>query len=157
MLMTESKTLMDAITVQWRDGVKPTLNQAFELAPDDKLTWAPADNMRTLGQVFFHIGNTSSAWYDSVMKELPWKPFPPDYMPHREVIAQSLKDHWERLERLFSEPPEALEKIYTPEHYGKTYNLSGYWVFIHLFEHDLHHRSQINQYLRILGIDPPKI
>lgn len=30
-------------------------------------------------------------------------------------------------------------------------------LFTHLLMHDIHHRSQINQYLRILGIKPSAI
>jgi uncharacterized damage-inducible protein DinB len=40
---------------------------------------------------------------------------------------------------------------------GKTRTVEGYWIFTHLLEHDIHHRSQINQYLRLLGIQPPDV
>jgi uncharacterized damage-inducible protein DinB len=65
--------------------------------------------------------------------------------------------HWERLERLFAGDPKILAKEYQYSGRTKTHTCTGYWIFSHLLEHDIHHRSQINQYLRILGVEPPEI
>ncbi len=156
-MLSENNDLLRYQIKFWRESIKPTLNQALELAPADKLNWAPADKMITLGNIFLHIPEASDAWYEEVMKgnestELAKGPCPP-----KDKIAQYLEIHWKRLERFFAEPPQVLSKIYKIEHLGKTYSLDGYWIFTHLLEHDIHHRSQINQYLRILKIPPPKI
>jgi uncharacterized damage-inducible protein DinB len=156
-MLSENNALLKYQIKFWRERIKPTVNQALELAPTDKLNWAPADEMITLGNIFLHICECSDWWYDEVIKgksgtELAKGPCPP-----KDKIAQYLEVHWKRLERFFAEPPQALSKIYKIEHQGKTYSLDGYWIFTHLMEHDIHHRSQINQYLRILKISPPGI
>ncbi|MCJ7457481.1 MAG: DinB family protein [candidate division Zixibacteria bacterium] len=158
-MLSQNNPLLEYQMKFWRESLKPTLNQALELAPIDKLDWAPADKMIPLGKLFIHISEASDWWYDEVMKgkTLTGRAYADKPSPAKETIAHYLETHWERMERLFSEPSEVLGKTYKIEHEGKTHSLDGYWIFTHLLEHDIHHRSQINQYLRILGIAPPKI
>ena len=158
-MLSENNLLLEYQIKFWRESLKPTLDKALELTPEDKFNWAPAEKMITLGNIFLHISECSDWWYDEVMKgkkstELAFANAP---CPPKEKIAEYLEIHCQRLERFFAEPPELLSKIYKIEHQSKTFNLDGYWIFTHLLEHDIHHRSQINQYLRILGIKPPKI
>ena len=158
-MLSENNPLLENQIKFWRESLKPTLDKALELTPEDKLNWAPAEKMLTLGNIFLHISECSDWWYDEVMKgkkaiELAFADKP---CPSKEKLMEFLKNHWERIERFFSEPSEVLGKTYKIEHEGKTYSLDGNWIFTHLLEHDIHHRSQINQYLRILGIAPPKI
>jgi hypothetical protein len=56
----------------WTEEVKPPLHQALELAPDDKLDWAPARDMITLGNIFMHIAEASD-W--STLTGNGWKSF----------------------------------------------------------------------------------
>ena len=158
-MLSQNSPLLESQIKFWRERLKPTLNQTLEVAPEDKLNWAPVDKMFTLGNVFLHISECSDWWYDEVMKgkkaiELAFADKP---CPSKEKLLEYLKLHWERMERFFADSPEVLSKTYPIEHEGKTHSLDGYWIFTHLLEHDIHHRSQINQYLRILGIKPPEI
>jgi uncharacterized damage-inducible protein DinB len=158
-MLSENNPLLDYQIKFWRKSLKPALDKALELITEDKLNWAPAEKMITLGNIFLHISECSDWWYDEVMKgkkstELA---FADKSCPSKEKIKHYLELYWERMERFFSEPPEVLSGSYKIERRGKTINLDGYWIFTHLLEHDIHHRSQINQYLRTLGIKPPKI
>jgi uncharacterized damage-inducible protein DinB len=144
----------------WREKVKPTLDRALEIAPDDKLDWAPAGEMLTLGNVFLHISETSDWWYDEVIKGRKFQELVPSNKapaPPKAEIARYMKIHWDRLDRFFAEDSQILNKSYQIQGREKPYHHHGNWVFTHLLEHDIHHRSQINQYLRILGITPPEI
>ena len=144
----------------WRERLKPTLNKALELTPEDKLNWAPAADMITLGNVFLHIAECSDWWFDEVINGkkcvgLVDKADSP--APAKKDIARHLDTHWQRLERFFACEPAVLTNEYKFTEEGKTHAFTGAWIFTHLLEHDIHHRSQINQYLRILGIKPPRI
>jgi len=156
-MLPENNELLKYQIKFWSESIKPTVNQALELTPKDKLDWAPAEKMITLGNIFLHISECSDGWYDEVIKGKHSTEPAKDICPPKEKIAEHLENHWKRMERFFAEPPEVFGKVYTIEHQGKSYSLDGYWVFTHILEHDIHHRSQINQYLRILGIAPPKI
>jgi len=144
----------------WREKLQPTLTKALEMTPADKLDWAPAEKMITLGNIFLHISECSDWWYCEIMKgerSLPLTGEPDDPCPAKEAIIGMMRAHWARMEDFFADSPDVLTKVYSREHEGKTYQWDGYRIFTHLLEHDIHHRSQINQYLRILGIQPPGI
>jgi uncharacterized damage-inducible protein DinB len=151
--------LLDYQISFWREKIKPTLNQALERATKDKIDWAPAEKMMTLGMIFLHIAECSDWWYDEIMKgvEATEIAFPDRPCPPMDEIKAHMDKHWERLERFFAEPVEMLEGTYEKKLQTRTIKHDGYWIFTHLLEHDIHHRSQINHYLRILGIDPPEI
>jgi uncharacterized damage-inducible protein DinB len=152
----------------WRERVKPCIMKSFESSPDEKLGWAPSAEMITLGGLFTHISECSEWWLDQVIyggksqiiaKD---KGDDPDVTRPRPAgsrieIAKFLDTHWARLERFFACEPAILKKNYRVAGREKTHIFDGYWIFTHLLEHDIHHRSQINQYLRILGITPPRI
>lgn len=141
----------------WKEQIKPTLTEALKKAPANKLNWAPAPGMIPLGLIFLHIAECSDWWYDEVMKKNTAVELALGKAPSKAVIAKHLRNHWIRLDRFFAEPPKALGTVYSIKRQTKTHKYSGAWIFTHLLEHDLHHRSQINQYLRILGITPPEI
>jgi uncharacterized damage-inducible protein DinB len=156
-MFTESTSLMQAVMVQWRESIKPGIMTALNLTPEDKLDWKPGDTFLTFREVFLHIARTSGWWYTEFMKETKREPLSDDFVPSKQELAGQLEKHWDRLEQLFVEPDEALKKIYQIEHEGKTYKFTGHWILVHLLEHDIHHRCQINQYLRMLGITPPEV
>jgi uncharacterized damage-inducible protein DinB len=156
-MLTESTTLMQAVMAQWRESIKPGIIKALDLTPEDKLDWKPGDTFLTFREVFLHIARTSGWWYTEFMKEMKREPLGDDFVPSKQELAGQLDEHWDRLEKLFAEPDEVLERIYQIEHEGTAYRLSGYWVLVHLLEHDIHHRCQINHYLRMLDITPPEV
>jgi uncharacterized damage-inducible protein DinB len=159
-MLSNGNALLEHQIKYWREKLKPTLTQALALVPDDKLDWAPAAKMITLGNIFLHISECSDWWYCEIMKgekSFPLTGEPDDPCPPRKAVAGMLNAHWARLEDFFADAPDVLTQVYSREHEGKTYQWDGYRIFTHLLEHDIHHRSQINQYLRILGIQPPKI
>ena len=153
----DSTSLMEATVALWKESIKPNINDALGLVPEDKMDWAPGENMLTFADTFLHIGRTSGWWYSEFMKGQKRELLPDDYGKSKQELAEQLEEHWARMELFFEEPDEIMQKLHEIEHEGKLYQISGYWVLVHMFEHDIHHRSQINQYFRVLGITPPKI
>lgn len=141
----------------WTEEVKPPIMQALELAPDDKLDWAPAKDMITLGNIFMHIAEASDWWITAVMDGKKYTDYTPCPSLPKPEIAGLLEAHWKRLQDFFSRPVEAFQKEYDMRRFKRDRSVTGEWIFMHLLEHDIHHRSQINHYLRILGIKPPRI
>jgi uncharacterized damage-inducible protein DinB len=141
----------------WIFEVKPPIMQAIEIVPADKLDWTPAEKMISLGNIFMHISEASSYWLDGIVDGQPFKDFTPcPSFPKNEIVAL-LEEHWQRLDNFFARSPEIMEKTYELKCGDKVNKLYGHWIMLHLFEHDIHHRSQINHYLRILGMEPPQI
>ncbi len=148
---------LETITKFWFDEVRPPIGNALEEAPEDKLDWSPADNMITLGNIFMHIAEASDWWISEIIDNNGFKDYTPCPSVPKPDIAVMLDAHWKRLEDFFARAPLVLESVYDMNKYGRKKSVTGYWIFLHLLEHDIHHRSQINHYLRILGIKPPKI
>ena len=144
----------------WRESIKPTLTKALELTPEDKLDWAPAEGMITIGNIFLHISECSDWWFDEVIngkKAVDLSLAPDMKSPPKAEIVKYMEIHWERMERFFKAVPDIIGKTYEFKGKEKTHHFEGTWIYTHLLEHDLHHRSQIHQYLRIMGIKPPEI
>ncbi len=148
---------LETIANFWLGEVRPPLEEALALVPDDKLEWTPAPEMITLGNIFMHISEASDYWISTVIDNKESIDYTPCQCPSKEEIKRLLSLHWERLEAFFGRAPKILEKTYDRTLRGKQETLSGTWIMLHLLEHDIHHRSQINHYLRILGIKPPTI
>jgi uncharacterized damage-inducible protein DinB len=159
-MLWDNNPLLESQIKFWRESVKPSLDKALDLSPEERLNWAPAENMISLGNIFLHISETSDWWFDEVMNKrqsVELVPTPSTGTKSKIEIKKYLDIHWERLERFFDANPEILACDYQYMGRSKTMTFSGLWIYTHLLEHDIHHRSQINQYLRILGIKPPEI
>ena len=156
--MTINGTInLKTIATMWIFEIKPPLMQALEFAPEDKLDWAPKEGMLTLGNIFMHINEASAWWIDKIIDNKPYKDLTPCPSAPKAEILTMMEEHWQRLEQFFARTPEILEKTYELKKPDKALTFEGHWIMLHLFEHDIHHRAQINQYLRILGIKPPEI
>ena len=141
----------------WFDEVKPPIMKALEATPDDKLEWIPAEKMITLGNIFMHISEASDWWITRVIYKKEAKDYTPCKSFPRDHIKTLLDDHWYRLEKFFDACPKILEGKYLIDWRKPPETVDGFWIMLHLLEHDIHHRSQINHYLRILGVKPPRI
>ena len=40
---------------------------------------------------------------------------------------------------------------------GSERSYTVHWILDHVQEHEIHHRAQLNLYLRLLGVEPPSI
>jgi uncharacterized damage-inducible protein DinB len=159
-MIADKNPLLASQIKLWRDRIKPAITKGLESSPDDKLTWAPASGMISLGNLFTHISECSEWWFDQVIgnkQSVDSASSPKQLTLSRTAIEKYMDNHWERLEQFFACDPSIFKKIYKVAGRENALSYDGYWIFTHLLEHDIHHRSQINQYLRILGIEPPKI
>ena len=157
-MLAESSKLLESQIDLWRGPIRDTIMKAYELMPEDRVDWTPAENMIPMGMVFLHICETSDWWYDDIMRGKPATELALPDVPclPKDQIKGHLDIHWDRLDRFFAEPPEILDRVFTKTYKKWKFENTGGWIFTHLLEHDIHHRCQIYQYLRILGIAPPR-
>jgi uncharacterized damage-inducible protein DinB len=154
---TYTSITIDRLAQFWMEEVKPPLMSALEATPDDKLDWAPAKDMITLGNIFMHIAEASDWWITAVVGGGKYTDYTPCPSLPKPEIAGLLEAHWKRLEGFFARLPEIKDQSFDMKRFKRDTVVKGEWVFLHLLEHDIHHRSQINHYLRILDIKPPRI
>jgi uncharacterized damage-inducible protein DinB len=126
-------------------------HDCLELAPDTLLSWAPFDGMRKLGQIFVHIATAKDFWLTTIFRDGGvWIPSAQHSYIDRISLADHMTESFERLDKFASEGD-----LIGPYKY-KEREVSGYWALYHLFEHDVHHISQIMTYLRLNNITPPE-
>ncbi len=148
---------LEVIRKFWFEEVKPPIMKALDKVPEDKLDWMPAKDMISLGNIFMHIAEASDWWITTIIDGKESTDYTPCPSFPRDKIKTLLDEHWDRLENYFARCPEMTRKEIPHQWRGETHIITGRWIMMHLLEHDIHHRSQINHYLRIMGIEPPKI
>ena len=72
---------------------------------------------------------------------------------------RALLDEWHRpTQRWFARPVSELGRVfpYQPKD-GPERRPTLHWILDHVQEHEIHHRAQLNLYLRLMGVTPPSV
>ena len=157
----------------WDTQYRPYLLMAVEALPPERFDFKPRPDMLTAHQTILHIAEAERGWIHSVVEGGPGEEWEEWVVEHedpaqgwRTVIDAPdhaallhLLDEWHRpTQRWFDRPVSELGRVVTrklPDRNERQYTL--HWILDHVQEHELHHRAQLNLYLRILGITPPSI
>jgi len=124
--------------------------------PPEQIDFAPYPGKFTLGGLIRHLAS-SERMFAEVALSGRWAY--PGHGPELgatkdEAVAYLMAAHAEATARLRDLPDESLhEKRPTPD--GRA--VSAWRLLMLMPEHEIHHRSQVSQYLIALGIQPPQI
>jgi uncharacterized damage-inducible protein DinB len=153
----------------WDGQYRPYLLMALEALPREHFDYAPRPDMLTAHQTLVHIAEAERVWNDILngRETVEWvvertppaqgfdtKIEAPDHAALRALLAECHRP----IQALLDLPVEQLEKTITyraSDGIERTYTL--HWILDHVQEHEIHHRAQLNLYLRMLGITPPSI
>ncbi|OGC90365.1 MAG: hypothetical protein A2W25_02090 [candidate division Zixibacteria bacterium RBG_16_53_22] len=142
---------LDTVLLQWR-ALRESIRECLRVTPDELLGWAPRDGMRTLGQLYVHFSSPLDWWLTNSFKDGgQWIPSIERPSDDKTKLDNDIVASFERMERYLISAD--LTRMY--EFKGE--QVSGYWIILHLFEHDSHHRGQVITYLRMNGINPPQV
>jgi uncharacterized damage-inducible protein DinB len=154
----------------WDAQYRPFLLQAVQALPAERFDFKPRPEMLTAHQIVVHIAETERGWIHHVVEGGPDEEW---VVPHRDpaqgwMTVYEAPDHarllamleechrftqrW--LEKAVAELGRVIE-YRRPGGPERRYTL--HWILDHLQEHEIHHRAQLNLYLRLLGITPPSI
>jgi len=155
----------------WDAQYRPYLIEAVKRFPVEQLDYKPQPDMLTSRQTILHIAEAERSWIHAA---IDGHPEDEDWVSQADDPAQGWRstvgapDHAELLERLerwheptqrwLERPPADLGRIVRrrlPDGSERTYTV--HWILDHVQEHEIHHRAQLNLYLRMLGIAPPSI
>ena len=159
-----------ALYPYWDTQYRPYLLMAVEALPREHFDFKPRPEMLTAHQTIVHIAEAEHAWIHEIVEGGSYE----EWVSEREDPAQGWKtvieapdhaalvrllDEWHRpTQRWFDRPMTELGRVVTrklPNGTERQYTL--HWILDHVQEHEIHHRAQLNLYLRILGITPPSI
>ena len=154
----------------WDAQYRPYLIMAVEAFPADRLDWKPLPTVFTARQVILHIAEAERWWIGHIVEGGPYEDWvvpaadpaegwqaaydAPDRDSLLELLAECQRPTQRWLARPVSQlcrviafqPKEGAERLYTL-----------HWILDHLQEHEIHHRAQLNLYLRLMGSEAPSI
>jgi uncharacterized damage-inducible protein DinB len=143
---------------------------AVRLLPAEKFDWKPREEMLTAAQIVLHMAETENYWIHHVVDGEAYRDYviaPPegvkgwvtDYdAPDHNALLFTLEEAHRHTQRWFGLPASELAKTYSRKRRdGSTQSFTLHWILDHVQEHEIHHRSQLNFYLRLMGLTPPSI
>ena len=154
----------------WDPQYRPYLLMAVEALPPDRFDFKPQPRMLTARQIIVHIAEVERWWIHHLVDGGSYE----DWVVELEDPAQGWKtaretpDHsalltlleeWHRpTQRWFVQPIAELGRVitYQPTD-GPERRATLHWILDHVQEHEIHHRAQLNIYLRLMGITPPSV
>jgi uncharacterized damage-inducible protein DinB len=155
----------------WDAQYRPYLIDAVRLLPAGQFDWKPRPDMFTAQQIVLHIAEAERYWLRHVVDGEP------DYVdyviadeaagvgwtsaydaPDHNALLFALEDAHRHTQRWFGLPAAELAKTRTRTRVnGERETMTLHWILDHVQEHEIHHRAQLNHYLRLMGLTPPSI
>jgi uncharacterized damage-inducible protein DinB len=154
----------------WDLQYRPYLLQAVAAVPIERFHFKPRPEMFTAHQIVAHIAECERGWIHAIVEGGPEEDW---VVPHEDpgqgwVTVVDLPDHaallaalekWHRhTETWLDGPASELPRVFTWRGDGGVERRGTlHWILDHLQEHEIHHRAQLNLYLRLMGLEPPSI
>ena len=162
--------LLKAYYPFWDAQYRPYLIEAVEALTPELFDFKPRPEMLTARQVVLHIAEAELWWIHHIVEGEPSE----DYTLRHEDPAQgwvtvydapdhnalrfTLEEAHRHTQRWFGLPATELARQVTHRRDdGQERRFTLHWIFDHLQEHEIHHRAQLNLYLRLAGVEPPGI
>jgi len=154
----------------WDTQYRPFLLAAVAALPRERFDYKPTPEMFTAHQMIVHVAENERFWIHAVVEGGAYEDWvvPAEDPKQGWVTAIDLPDHaslfavmekWHRnTQNQLDRPVADLAKVIpwrSPG--GRESKWTLHWILDHLQEHEIHHRGQLNQYLRLMGIEPPSI
>ena len=155
----------------WDVQYRPFLTLAVGMLPVERFDWKPRPEMLTARQIVLHIAETERWWIERIVEgDADYE----DYVvalddpalgwgtaydaPDHAALHAVLEECHRPTQRWLDRPVGELSRVitYQPRE-GPERRYTLHWILDHLQEHEIHHRAQLNLYLRLLGITPPSI
>jgi uncharacterized damage-inducible protein DinB len=154
----------------WDTRYRPFLLQAVAALPSERFDFKPRPEMFTAHQIVAHIAEAEESWIHGIVEGGS----PESWVVQHEdpnqgwVTTVDLPDHasmYSALERChrytqdwLDKPASELSRVFLWRgDAGKERSATLHWILDHVQEHEIHHRAQLNLYLRLMEIEPPSI
>lgn len=154
----------------WDVQYRPMLLLALAALPAEHFGFKPRPEMLTAHQVVLHIAEAEHGWIHGVVEGGPYEVWVDEHPDPAQgwIATRDAPDH-AALERLLEEAHRPTQQwldrpvaelarviVHRPPD-GPERRATLHWILDHVQEHEIHHRAQLNLYLRMLGITPPSI
>jgi len=138
------------------EGIRKRTVKFLNRIPADQMAFTPHPGKFTIGDLIRHLGATETMFVRAVL-DGTWA-----YGGHGATLGETLEEalaylrqqHEAAMVRLGSASPEVL-MAKRPTLQG--HPVSAWHLLMAMAEHEVHHRSQVSQYLVALGLQAPQI
>ena len=133
-------------------------------------TFKPRPELFTAHQMILHIAEAERGWIHHVVDGGPDEEWIAPHhdpargwvtvvdAPDRAALLDRLETWHRATQRWFDRPEAELGRVLSrTRDDGSIQRFTLHWILDHVQEHEIHHRAQLNVYLRLLGIEPPSI
>jgi uncharacterized damage-inducible protein DinB len=177
--LTQDAQLLSAVAYEgtikafypfWDAQYRPYLLDAVRALPPEHYEWKPRPEMLTARQIILHIAEVEFFWVNHIVDGEEYRDFvgthpdpaqgwTTDYdAPDANAMLFVLEEAHRHTQRWFGLPPAKLAETRTRKRSdGSVRTATVHWILDHVQEHEIHHRAQLNLYLRLLGLTPPSI
>ena len=163
--MSETSTVLSKIFEGW-DGYQSSILHATQLISAEQLTWRPAPNLRSVGELTAHIALGRLGWFVRLQAPGSLELYQQAVAMGWEGAISDRKDeilHWlEMTWRVIADSlnlwtVENLWRTFEQDYQGARYRVSYQWVVWRILAHDIHHGGELAVMLGMLGIDIPEL
>jgi uncharacterized damage-inducible protein DinB len=154
----------------WDAQYRPYLLDAVRALPPVHYDWKPRPEMLTAQQIILHIAEVEFYWIHHIIDGEPYKDFVDAHedpaqgwvtsydAPDANALLFVLEEAHRHTQRWFGLAPAKLAETRSrTRRDGSVKTSTVHWILDHVQEHEIHHRAQLNLYLRLLGLTPPSI
>jgi uncharacterized damage-inducible protein DinB len=138
------------ITSYW-SHVNADLIELIDLLGEERLNWSPQPKLWNTRGILLHVCFGRHGMMSGILQD--GQPVP-DVLGGGQTadgLKQQLRESWERMVPFLSDRFR-LDREFETEILGRAGRLNGHALVFGQIEHDIHHRADILQYLRELGI-----
>ena len=143
--------------IQYFEGIRRRTLTFARAIPPEQINWLPQDEEFTFGDILRHLGAVERITIHAVVHN-NWEAYP----GHDRSLADGLEEVINYLEVTHTRAIEMLRKLPEtdldqPRTAITGQQIKAWRLLMSMFEHEVHHRSQLASYLMMIGIEPPQI
>ncbi|MBD3169828.1 MAG: hypothetical protein GF307_10125 [candidate division Zixibacteria bacterium] len=153
--MALKKTKLSELFDYWL-RIRDYYDLAVKLIPEEKIEWKPKHAPNSFGDILRHTVETTN-WGLAAVGGNPHqfkRCKKSEFATKNSLITALEKSRLQLFTMLANKYSDDLNE---PVMLSSGNEATLKWLLFHLMEHDVHHRCQVFIYLRLLGINPPKI
>ncbi len=140
----------------WR-AVRESWLQILNYVEDEDLDWVIDEGFHKLGNILNHVSKTYYWWLDILNRGEGTVEMPRGKPQTVEGFKKQFLSAHDELENFLTSIDESrLNDTFVVELEGQRAKVPLWWIFIRMFEHEVHHRAQVKMYLKKLGRKIPE-
>jgi len=161
----------------WDAQYRPYLLLALDALPRERFDFKPRPEMLTAHQIIVHIAENEWGFVHNIVdggKNGGWERWVVEHedpsqgwttvrdAPDHEALRSLLEETHRPTQRWFARPTAELGRVFgwvgiDAGDGGLERRATLHWILDGVQEHEIHHRAQLNMYLRLMGITPPSV